>query len=71
MCPRGTRRARVLDTPPPPLEIGRKVPDHRCKQNLLDVATGEKTVFSPHVSILNIFGIVGEFKKGQNLAVFS
>ena len=48
--------------PPPPLEIGTKVPDHRRQRQFLpDVAKGKK-VFSPYVSILNILGI---FRRNQ------
>ena len=40
-------------SPPPSLEIGRKVLDHRrqrrCKQLLLDLAKGKKCVFTPCV----------------------
>ena len=73
----GVTRARSLTpTPPPSLEIGRKVPDHqrqRCrKQFCLMWQRVKKNVFSPHVSILNIVGIFRRIQKNTTkLALFS
>ena len=69
----GDPRARVLyadarpPTPPPTLEIGTKVPDHRRlrrrKQNFLDVAKGKKWCFHP----LCLYSICSEFSREINI----
>ena len=64
----GGHRAWVLDADPP-LEIGRKVPDH--KHILLDVAKGKKMCFHPMCLYSMYSEFLGEFKSGQKLALFS
>ena len=60
--------------PPPTLEIGTKVPDHRCqrrpKQILPDVAKGKKLCFHPmcQYSIYSEFS--GEINNGQKWVFF-
>ena len=74
--PRGGCRARVLyaDPPPPTLEIGTKVPDHRRqrrrKQIFPDVAKGKKLCFHSMClySIHSEFS--GEINNGQKWVFF-